>query len=68
MDCITDYRRSSWCPASRDIWRWFGMGGFIGAAIGLAVYFVLILGLAAILSLATGKPFFSPKKKRVDDA
>jgi hypothetical protein len=38
------------------------LGGLIGAAIGLAVYFVLILGLGAILCLVTGKPFFRPKK------
>lgn len=44
------------------------VGGFIGAAIGLAIYFVLIFGLAAVLSLVTGKPFFRPKKKGVDDA
>jgi len=44
------------------------LGGFIGAAIGLTIYFVLILGLAAILSLVTGKPFLRPKKRGVDDA
>ena len=38
-------------------------GGFIGAAIGVAIYFVLIFGLAAILSLVTGKPFFRPKNR-----
>ncbi len=42
-------------------------GGFIGGTIGLVAYFVLILGLAAILSLVTGKPFFKPKKGGVDD-
>jgi hypothetical protein len=44
------------------------LGGFIGAAIGVAIYFVLIFGLAAIVSLATGKPFFKPKKRGPEDA
>ena len=43
------------------------LGGFIGAAIVLAVYFALLLGLAVILSLFTGKPFFRPKKRKIDD-
>jgi len=43
-------------------------GGLIGAAGGLAIYFVLILGLAAILSLIPGEPFFRAKKRGIDDA
>jgi hypothetical protein len=44
------------------------LGGIIGAAAGLLSAFALTFLLAAVLSLANGKPLFRPKNRDVDDA
>ena len=44
------------------------LGGLVGAVAGVVAYFGLIFCLAGVMSLATGKPMFRPKKERAKDA